>query len=498
MKCAIPMRLRRILMQINSIDFPPRIKKMLLSPGIVFVLFAILMFAIFNRVPLMPGDDLIFSEMHLQYNLADYLYLRYNTWSGRLFADGLNFFLAGEFTFLWKWLCTALLVASSFAIYKWVTLGKEMSPARKCLFACLCCFGLGLINSNILSSSVFWVTGALYYMVPVSMAVIVFTPFIFELKDKGYKTRAWLKAVCMLFAVFIAFTQEQVGVCLIAASAVIWVYLFIKTKKPNWFLVALTAVLLVFVLVSLNAPGNALRYEANNGTFPLFNLLDFKQRFAIMSHFTMNTLINQSYMPLMFLWFVTGWALFQKKDRKAMKVLGAASIAIAAVMLARQIIPVDSNIFGPYIEHFNRLFSFNYYLDMKSNYVPEQMGSYIFWGISLLLIPVNIWFIWGRSQRSFLYTLIFAAGISAIILITFTPLLYFSGARTGYLPNTLFLILLYFMLAHFEKLKKLVILIICIGLIKLVLLWTLWNATGFKLWYGVLDTNSIPFKVTNS
>jgi hypothetical protein len=470
-------------------------KKIIFSPALAFVLFAVLMFIIFNRIPLMPGDDLIVSEMHLKYKFLDYMSYRYNTWSGRLFTDSLNFFITGEFFFLWKWLCTGMTVAASFALYKWVTIGKEMSRTRKCLFAYLCCLGFGIINTNVLSPSVFWVSGTTSYLLPFAMGVIAFTPFVFTLKNPEYRTKTWLKVVSVLCAVFLSFSQEQVALCMIGATVATLIYLLIKTRKVNWFLAALTAAAAVSTLIAMSAPGESLRYAANFGTFPLYQFLEIKQKLAVMAHYTMNTLINQSYLPLMFLWFASGWMLLKKTGKKGLKALAIASIVVSCVMLLRQINPADSNVFGIYMQNFQQLFTFNY-LSAQSLLMPSQILPYIFWGVSLLLIPVNFWFAWGRSERSFFYSLIYIAAIASVILMTFSPTLYLSGARTAHLSNMLLLILLYFMLTQFEKPTKLALIIICIAAIKLIFLLTLWNETGFKLWYGVLDVSSIPFKVT--
>jgi hypothetical protein len=142
------------------------------------------------------------------------------------------------------------------------------------------------------------------------------------------------------------------------------------------------------------------------------------------------------------------------------------------------------------------LFAFNY-IDAQNISKLSQILPYVFWGISLLLIPVNIFFIWGKSERSFYYILVYFAAIASIVLMTFTPVFYYSGARTAFLPNMLFLILLYFQMTHMEKPGGLAGLIIIIAVAKLVALLVLWNTAGFPLWYGVLDTSSIPFKVTN-
>jgi hypothetical protein len=483
-------------MQMNPLLKTKSFKEIVFSPILIFAIFAVFMFIMFSRVPLMPGDDLIVAEMHLKYSLPDYMAYRFNTWSGRVFGDSMNYWFAGEFYFLWKWLCTGMIVIASFTIYKWVTWKKEMSLARKCLLAALCCFGFGIINSNILSPAVFWVTGALYYLIPFAMGVVVFTPFVFSLKDASYKPKNWMKVISIIFAIFIAFTQEQVALCLVAAAAVTLIYLFIKNRKINVFLLILTLVTAVCIAISMTAPGESLRFAANVGTFPLFQLMELKQRLAVMAHFTMNTLINQTYLPLMFLWFATGWMLFKKTEKKALKTLAVISLAVSAIMFLRMVNPVDSNVFGSYTQTFQQMFTFNY-LSPQSLQSASQIVPYVFWGVSLLLIPVNIWFIWGKSERSFFYTLVYIAAIASVVVMTFTPVLYFSGARTGFLPNMLFLILLYFMIAYFKQLKGLAGLIILIAVIKLAVLFSMWNTTGFTLWYGVLDTSSIPFKVTN-
>lgn len=471
---------------LNGTDSSGRIKNAILSPALVFAAFAVFIFIIYSRVPLMPGDDMIFFNMHLKYGFFDYLGTRYVTWSGRLFSDGLNYFFSGELNAVWCWFATVITVAGSVAIYKWVTFCKEITGAHKYFLALLCCFGFGIINSNVLSPSAFWITGSLYYIIPFELGVIAFTPFVFKIKDPDYKMKKWFMAVSVVCAIATVLSQEQYAVCLFGASVVTLAYILIKTRKLHKFPIVLTAVIAAALVVYIASPGNALRFAGSLGTFPMFDQLHPDVRLSMIGHVGINGLVNQSYMPLMFLWLAIGWVLFKKTRKIPAKVLAVACIVYAGIMFMRFLRLTDTNIFDLYMPAVQSLFDLPFPQDVN--------GIYIFWTAGLLLVPFSLYFLWGRSWQSLFFILVYVAALASVLASTFTPLVYFSGARTLFLANMLFLLLFIFHFANFKELFKLAVAIVCIACVKLVLFRIMCN-NGFPLWYGVLDTTSVPFKV---
>lgn len=407
-------------------------KRILLSKVTAFIVFFILMLTLCSKVPIFTGDDKIFAAMSLKYNFLEFISDRYWGWSGRLF-------------FLYKWLCAALITFCSFSVYKWITAAKEMSASHKLIFAYVSCFGFALISSSILSSLVFWVSGSLNYFVPFALGAVAFTPFVYALKNIDYKPGIFLKSGYMASVAFAAFSQEQVSLCLFVFSVSSVAYLLVKCRKLSRLLIVLLIVTTVCMIVSLSAPGNAVRYEASvSHYFPQFERIGFSARMSIAAHFCMNILINQSCLPLLFLWFITGSLLITKKKNKLSKVVSVALIAFSIIMLLRFISPADF-VFERFTGLFSSLFAFNY-LSQQSIQIPSVIFPYLFWGVSLLLIPIGIVLIWGKSKSSFFYGLLYLGAIATFALISFSPSLYVSGGRTGYIGNMLLLFLLYFLL----------------------------------------------------
>ena len=472
----------------------PLFKKILLSEATAFIVFFILMLILFSKVPIFTGDDEIFAAISLKYNFLEFISERYWYWSGRLFSEALVYLFTSRLFFLYQWLCAALITVCSFSVYKWITAAKEMRPSHKLTFAYISCFGFALISSSILSSSVFWVSGSLNYFVPFTFGIIAFTPFVFALKNIDYKPGIFLKTGFIASAVFAAFSQEQVSLCLFAFSAFSIAYLLVKRRKLSRFLISLLIITTVCMIVSLSAPGNSIRYEASVVQyFPQFEQIGFSARMAVSAHFCTNMLINQSCLPLMFLWFIIGSLLFTRKKSVLSKVISIALITVAIIMLLRFISPADF-VFSRFTGLLSPLFTFNY-LTWQSIRIPSVFFPYLFWGIALLLIPAGIILIWGKSKETFFYGLLYLGAIATFALISFSPSLYVSGGRTGYIGNMLLILLLYFLLTHYNKFPRIAAILICISVLKLILLFTLWHTSGFELWYGVMDTQNIPFIV---
>jgi hypothetical protein len=477
-----------------------RIRDFGTSPAIPFIIFFIISLALMSKVPLQPNnDDHYFSTMHLQYNLPQYLWMRYMTWSGRVSVEILFYYFEGSLFFLWKWLCAISITACAFVLYTVISYGKDFSNKESFLYASLSCLSFFLINSGVLSPSVFWVTGALAYLIPTSLALIAFMPFFFSIRNPVYQPRRAF--VCYLIAAILtAIGQEQAALCFVAFAVLTIIYLLAQKRKISTQLWIILAVSVLLLAVSLAAPGDALRSRAEAVTwFPSFYSIDIFKRASVTAFFFMQALFDLTYLPLLLIWWVIGTLLWKKNPSRFSRWLSILSFLFAILMTLRLIHPLDTSISSTFKETIQKWFTFHY-LSRGSFSHPDQyldqLMPYVFWGTGLLLVPFSIWTIYKRTRFSFFYIFIFIGAMTSILITAFSPTLFASGGRTDFVSSVLLILLIMFLLSEKGQMKTLAAMILAIALIKLFMLSSTWlNHGGYQFWYGGFNIKEIPFEV---
>lgn len=463
-------------------------------PAVAFILFFIIMLVFFGWVTVQEGDDVTFSAMHLKYTLPEYLTMRYQTWSGRFSVETLFYYFTGPLLFLWKWLCALSITVSAFLIYHFVTFARKMEQGEKLLFAYLSCLIIGLMSSANLIPSVFWITGALNYLVPFTVGLIAFIPFFHSLKDEAYSPKGF-SLLYLIPAVLTVTGAEQISLVFTCFSLIVLVYLLVKKRKISRVLWGIFIVSLIFQVISLTAPGNAVRFSSEINTwFPAYSEIPLLSKIILSLNFLLNTMINQWYYLLPFLWLITGTLLLKNHPSKVAKVIAYISYFYAILMGLRFIAPLDSFISQAFLENFNNLFHFHY-LARDTFFRPDYFVPYLVWIPAILLIPISIYLIFKKTNYSLFYVLIYLAAMASIILITFSPTIYASGGRTSYVPEMLLALLILLLLRHEGISKDFALPMILIALFQLMMLYSSWLVGGYKLNYGVLNYQEIPFMV---
>lgn len=469
-------------------------KQGILNPAIPFLLLFLLSLLLFSQVKIVAGDDEIFAAMHLHYSLPQYILMRYQTWSGRLFIEALLYYFTSPAFFLWKWLCALSITASAFVLYTFVHFGRNLSRQENFIAATLSCCSFFLINSAILSPSVFWVTGALNYLIPTTLGLIAFLPFFFSLQKENYQPRKTL-VLYLAAAILTALGEEQVSLCLVGFSVLVIVYLFYTKRKISKSLWIILAVTLVFQIFSFTAPGNELRAASEiSRWFPGYNAVSIATKLNLSAFFIINTLINQTYLLFLLLWLILGILLWKKAPTINFRILSCLSFLFAGLMALRFVNPMDTTILGTFSETYAQLFNFQFLMPGFLSR-PDQWSLYLLWGIGLLLIPVSIGALFKKTKTSFFYIFLFLAAMASLLVITFSPTLFPSGGRTSLVSDTLLILLILLLLRENGLLKAFAAPILAVALFRVFMLYSTWRAGGFQLWYGVLDTNGIPFMV---
>jgi hypothetical protein len=474
--------------------FISKMQRIISNPSVAFIVFFILMFGLFNMVSLKAGDDQAYAKSYLTFSLPEFLTMRYHTWTGRFFCETLLYYFTGPIQFLWKWLCASGITISAFVIYRFVIFAKNMGEKEKILFAYLSCFSVMLINSNNLVPSVFWTTGALNFVVPFTFSLIAFIPFFNVLKNQDFHPRN-AAFLYMIPAMLTAVGNEQISLCFISFSMFVLIFLLAKKRKVPAVLWSIFISALVLQIISITAPGNIVRLHTEIGLyFPTYNQISIFRRISLSLHFLLNTIINQWYLLLFFVWLISAKLLLKKNASGISRILASISLFFAILIGLRFILTIDTGISEEFNIQYSKLFEFHY-LTRSTLFLPENFIPYAVWTIAIIIIPLSIILIFKKSDYSLFYICIFLEVMASITLVTFTPSLYVSSGRTSFTSNMLLIILILFLLRHDSLLKDFALPIMVITLLKLLMFYSSWFIGGYQLFFGVIDTREIPFLV---
>jgi len=463
-------------------------------PITIFILFSFIIFIMFNMVKMVNGDDLEYSNIHYQYTLLEFLINSYKTWSGRLFNETLLYFFTGTLESCWKWISTISLLVCAYEIYSYLIYSKKMNFEERGIFAYLSCFSIFLINSSILSPSIFWVTGSLVYLVDFTFALIALKPFMKVLQNENYNPKK-ADYLYLIPSLFISMGQEQVGLCFLGFSLIILIYLIIKrraTPKLLWYSFISS---LILQIIARTAPGTAVRYASEvNSWFPEFSNLDLIYRLSTSSFFLFNTIINQWYLVLILLWIILATLLRRNNIDILSKVISLLLYLYSFIMCLKFFKIPNPQITDNITVFLEKIFTFHFINPSTSQsilyYIP-----YVFWAIGILLIPISIFLIFKKTKQSIFFISLFLAAIASISLMVFSPTLFISGGRTSFVSNMLLIILILFLLQYNKLYKSFALPIIFLGLCNIGALYLTWQSRGFKIFMGNLDISEIPFIV---
>lgn len=336
----------------------------------------------------------------------------YLSWSGRVVSSALSFFLLDKAFWLWRLLNPALMVCMTWAIDR-IVQKKPDSKMFALTMLLLLCLGPGVLDY-----AIFWATGSLYYLWPITGALFALHPFFDlafrgEVKIRGYVPRAVLALLCVL-------GNEQLTLCVLGFMVVCLAGRWLKTKKaPGWRYWLMLALSGVGALVLFLAPGNSIRYMEESYLkyylkffvgFPETPLLTKASRGTAWVFEMLFGVLFVSLVLLMAFCWLRRYS--QRQGRARLPMLAVLGLA-AALSFPSPVEPVFT------------------FADLEETFVGEGLAQGL-----LALLPYLFWLgflgvIGYVLVRENLYLAIaYAAALCTVVMMTFSPTIYASGPRT--------------------------------------------------------------------
>ena len=190
-------------------------------------------------------DDQYFKHALDNKSFFEFFSFRYLKWSGRYAIEAL-LLLTINYDWFWKLMIPMCILLCAYSIWS-LTLRKSISSIKGISLA----LGLIMIMSpSVANDSMWWITGAYNYLLPVSMGL-----YAVDILLRQKQTGLYQKTLSLI-ALFIACSTEQPALCIVIAS----ILFIISTKTYTTFSFIFFSFSLFFSAILFLSPGNHIRY----------------------------------------------------------------------------------------------------------------------------------------------------------------------------------------------------------------------------------------------
>ncbi len=418
-----------------------------------FVLLVGIFVVAFSTVKLEPlSDDGHYRTMIAEHpGFLNYLSYTYHYLNGRVVANSLMYvMLQLDFMPLWILLSTLATVSIAFSVTR--IFGKQAWGRAMCLMlGMMMCVGF-----RVLSSSMFWFTGAIFYLWPIAVLFYLLARLYDRYQNSTSLSFGWRGCVELLLSVLIAFWGEQFALVLIG----FWLcYLagvvFLKKQKPSWFEFLLLGALLGFFLAMFFAPSQAIRMNNVYGYAAYEGGLGYLLANGI--YWTYQTVfVHQRLLMILF-----GALIILCVDRTKHRVLISAFEVVFCIPLVALL--THGIHFGALVDVTKYIYQILYLPDAGVSF--GTVMPYLFWtvytGLMLTVFLLN-------TEKKGFTGLVILASVASLVIMWFSTTMYASGNRTCALfCFAMIALMLKFLMEHE---KNCVSVVASIGIVNLLLL----------------------------
>ncbi len=416
-----------------------RLFKLVVIFVIGITLFSILII-LTNRIK--GSDDTIFQDQISPYKTVfDWTIFRYQSWSGRIFAESFVYIFSSAPIYLWK-MATILFYASfsvvSFLYYKLFVNTKNTNDDKIMLALA---FTLPfLIDTDVLRFGIFWVTGSMNYFWIITLGLAGFYPLAYY--SVRHRLLHWSYITLCTLSLFIAAcSQEQVGLILVILSASFTIYEFYKHKKDkqqmSMFMIASTLMTVASFLIGITALGNSMRIKAETThwlpdfyTTPLIQHIDYGYRWFL------EATINHMGLIFALIWGLMALLFIAKQNKTKLQfIITYSLVAVCLLTLSKSYTPIG--------------YWFNFYATWKptlpnlASYLTFLPWLLIF--IGTIITPIILF---DKQIKGWLMSLLLSIVFISTGVITLSPTMYASGWRTLFVPSIILVFILFSLISE--------------------------------------------------
>ncbi len=387
-----------------------------------------------HRIP--GSDDTVFQVQIIPYpDVISWVVDRYHTWSGRIFSEGFVYLFSPAPFYAWQAVTLGVFVVFSGMLFAYARLLDKKWSNKNYILLATALGSLLLMDHHVLAEGGLWMTGSMVYFWTSTLGLVGFYPVAhYVLKQR--KPHWIITSLAAVSAIIAASSQEQVGAVLLGLTVAflayhIKVYGLNRTNIP-WYLVFFAFIIGLSLSVSILAPGNAARLEAETATWlPDFQTVSLIQRVEYGYRWLLEAFINHAGFLLIMSWGCMT-ALFVSKDRKTkLDYFFIFVFALASILTLSSGSELMSHLF-------------HFYATWKptiSN--PAISLNLLPWGLVLACTVVAPLFIFPKKPFGYLISLLFTASLASATILLLSPTMYASLWRSFFVPSVILLIAAY-------------------------------------------------------
>ena len=397
---------------------------------IIVAIFSILIFNI-NEC-LMVADDAVYSKVFHDFaTFKTWAYEFYNIWSGRIITSALSNLFLRMPLIIFKICNTLVYIMAIIAIYKIIKyfIKTNNQIIDNLIFLSIFIISF-LIDRNVISAGVVWVTGSFNYLWPTAFMLVAIIPFIKVLTDEKDRN---IFFVIYILADLVACFAEQTALVLLTIGTIAIGYLLFNKKRVNKLLLIHYIFIIILTIIEISAPGNFVRFTASTlRRYPTFDMLSIGDKFLQGIILLGNQLINYDNILMIILTLAIMIGCFKKKDfNKFTKIISL----IPFLYFTSSFICSKLGVADGILYNF-KLFGIDYIYGVTI-YIPILIFI-----VNLVLIISLMLFVFDDYKTGILTTLIFLGGLASTLTISFSPTIYASGSRVFLLMDFLFMIVI--------------------------------------------------------
>lgn len=418
-----------------------------LSYGILFLI----LYFIFSVSKLSSGDDLLFVDWTKGHSLLSWLDYRYATWSSRIFSEAAVYLIFGKTHVLWYIINPIAMIGLAWSII------RVLKEAPKFYEVVLATLLLLMMPGNVFTSSILWMTGAIFYLWPTAIGVFALIPYadaVFRGKTDLCARKAILSAVLLFLA---SLGTEQITACLFGFVVCSHLYFLIKKKKISlWFYIIPAAMVAALVLIT-RCPGNAVRIlqEEGNwypGFFEMSTTLKIGKGFIWVFEKIFN--VARSFIFILSALIVYGAVIGNAKERKhkAVPTIFISMFLFAIGVQLASMAGMDTQT-QPFLFHFSALGDFLEGNPIWALFAQEagtlfmMLFPYIFWTVYTIFM---VWTLLDNTKHKGFIALALLASLLSLVMMFVSPTIYASANRVLFVLAVLFVMVILFLIKEYK------------------------------------------------
>lgn len=372
-----------------------------------------------NQMARPLADDYFYAQRAHEVGLFTFLQDFYYTWSGRVVANGFAYLLTGPLFPFWRVLNAGMIMLCAFAVTR---LARGDVQKKDYLLSTGL---LSIIPVSVLSLSIFWATGSIYYLWPMTMGLLLMVPFSDHFFQR-HKPIRWFPLL-VLAALYAGAGNEQVALCALGFMGCFFLHAILaKRPIPPKLLILFFLTAGAFALMML-APGNGVRFQSEIQThFPDFLSLPIRRRLSLGVRWTYDRLFT-SLRPLVLLSYLL--ALLKMHKPASLTALQRSVTLKRHCLYILLVIAVSPMILGD--TSLNVFFTF---FQSFAGSTPNKL---------MLAVPHVFWTLFSLAWVYLLFrarplsALCLMAGLGSLVVMWFSPTIHASLYRTSLIAGAL-------------------------------------------------------------